>query len=458
MPAAQTGACAALEHLEDLLAAVDSPAGVRSALSRHHEALLAFGRRTAAQPALTVLVQDAAMLVGETLDTDLLGVAEVRDEGRLTMCLTATRDARRRADSRVHESDLDARDSMAAYAFTAARPVVSIDLAAETRFDDLFLRREGVVSAVAVPLHLNGRPFGAMGVFTTRPREFTADEIGFAETIGHLLSASSARVKLEEDLRHERAVHSTVLGMVSAMVLTLDAEGNVVFMNRECEQVTGYALDEARGRSFWNLFAAPEEADLVRGVFRKSVGSGVPSEIAGFLLSKQGGRRRVSWSMKAMASGQVQTVLLTGVDQTEILETKAELEKIREMARRAARIIQEQAQRKASRDATREQKGREEHRSSPRRAYRYRQRIAPMYDGLKPPKRTFFEVECRDISAGGISFLLSRLPDFDTLVVALGAPPAVSHFTARVMRVARIEQEGRICYLIGCRFLGRMNL
>jgi PAS domain S-box-containing protein len=465
MPAADYDVCAVTDAPKSVVTPDDARAGAHNALSRHHEALLAFGRRTTAQPALKVLIQDAAMLVGETLDADLLGVAEVCAEARIALRVATTRNARSGTVSDAHESSLDGFDSMAAYALSSARPVVSTDLAAETRFDDLFLRNLGVVSGVAIPLHLNGRPFGALGVYTLRPREFTADEIGFAETVGHLLSASSARVKLEEDLRRERAVNSTVLEMVNAMVLTLSADGNVVFMNRECERVTGYTLDEARGRSFWSLFVAPEEADLMRGVFRKSVGNSVPSEIAGFLLNKQGGRKRVSWSMKAMANGQVQTVLMTGVDQTQTFEMKAELEKIRDLARRAAKIVQEHAEREAAGRGTPPQgaapqsrpAGREL-RSSPRRDYRYRQKIAPMVDGLRPSKRSFFEVVCKDISAGGISFFMNRLPDFDTLVLALGNEPAVSHFTARVMRVARVEEEGRIRYLVGCRFLGRINL
>ncbi|MCR4412451.1 MAG: PAS domain S-box protein [Thermoguttaceae bacterium] len=466
MPAADHDVCAVTDASKGVATPDDARAGTRNALSRHHEALLAFGRRTTAQPALKVLIQDAAMLVGETLDADLLSVAEVGADSRIALRVATTRNARSETVSEVHESSLDGFDSMAAYALASARPVVSTDLAAETRFDDLFLRNLGVVSGVAIPLHLNGRPFGALGVYTLRPREFTADEIGFAETVGHLLSASSARVKLEEDLRRERAVNSTVLEMVNAMVLTLSADGNVVFMNRECERVTGYTLDEVRGRSFWSLFVAPEEADLMRGVFRKSVGNSVPSEIAGFLLNKQGGRKRVSWSMKAMANGQIQTVLMTGVDQTQTFEMKAELEKVRELARRAAKIVQEHTEREAAgrgaapQGATAQRSGPagRELRSSPRRDYRYRQKIAPMVDGLRPSKRSFFEVVCRDISAGGISFYMNRLPDFDTLVLALGNEPAVSHFTARVMRVARVEEEGRIRYLVGCRFLGRINL
>jgi len=81
-----------------------------------------------------------------------------------------------------------------------------------------------------------------------------------------------------------------------------------------------------------------------------------------------------------------------------------------------------------------------------------------MYEGIKPAKRLFFEVECQDISAGGIAFYMNRLPDFDTVVLALGKPPTESYFTARVMRVARAEEQGRIRYLVGCRFLERINL
>ena len=426
------------------------------------------------------------MLVGETLQVEWVGIAEVSEGNQLVLQVSRAGGSREFDGQHVCRTTLDAVDSMAAFALRSAYLVVSENVVADARFEDLFLRRLGVVAAATIPLHINGRPFGALGVYASRPRKFRAEEIGFAETIGHLLSASSARVKLEEELKLERDFRSAVLGMVRVMVLSLDAEGRVTYMNPECEKATGYKLEEVRGRSFWSLFVAPEEDEWVRRVFRSSVGNGVPSEFAGSLMSKDGSRRQVAWSMKAMANGQIQTLILAGTDRT-ANGAKSPAAAGRGSAPVGPRLAAGQAtQADSSSLAGPAEPGQSlersppgvgtplgppsaspapggppfgrEQRSSPRRPYRYRQRVAPMYEGIKPAKRLFFEVECQDISAGGIAFYMNRLPDFDTVVLALGKPPTESYFTARVMRVARAEEQGRIRYLVGCRFLERINL
>ncbi len=97
-------------------------------------------------------------------------------------------------------------------------------------------------------------------------------------------------------------------------------------------------------------------------------------------------------------------------------------------------------------------------RSSPRRNYRYRQLIAPRYDSLMPAKQDFFEVMCEDISAGGVSFYIDQLPDFESLVVALGTPPELTYFSARITRVIEKTYDGHEAWLVGCRFTGRVHL
>jgi hypothetical protein len=84
--------------------------------------------------------------------------------------------------------------------------------------------------------------------------------------------------------------------------------------------------------------------------------------------------------------------------------------------------------------------------------------IAPIIAGVIPSHKNFFEVACRDISAGGIAFVLDNPPDFQSLVVALGNPPSVSYFSARVVRVADTVHEGKPAYLVGCQFTGRIHL
>ena len=80
-----------------------------------------------------------------------------------------------------------------------------------------------------------------------------------------------------------------------------------------------------------------------------------------------------------------------------------------------------------------------------------------MHNQQVPPPTAFFEVEFCDLSARGFSFFMEQLPKFDTLVAALGRPPAVAQFTARIKRVARMSYNGHTRYLVGCDFIERVQ-
>lgn len=99
-----------------------------------------------------------------------------------------------------------------------------------------------------------------------------------------------------------------------------------------------------------------------------------------------------------------------------------------------------------------------EHRSSQRHEFPYVQRVAPLIGGKVPPAEQFFPVRCKDLSGGGMAILLNGPPDFESLVISLGVAPALSHVTARVVRVEQRKENGRTQYLVGCQFIGRAQL
>lgn len=95
-------------------------------------------------------------------------------------------------------------------------------------------------------------------------------------------------------------------------------------------------------------------------------------------------------------------------------------------------------------------------RQSPRRSYRCFQSIAPCD---RPPTfvpRRFIEVECRDISSGGLSYYSDKPVDYRSLVVALGKPEEPIYVAAEVVRVLETRRDGRTVFLIGCRFTHRV--
>jgi PAS domain S-box-containing protein len=461
--------------------------------ARQQEAVLAFGRRANARPPLVVLMQDAVALVTDVVGADLTGVGKIAQGQTLVLSINRTDGKDLPVKPAVHRCPLASPDSMAAHTLRTASPTRSADLAKETRFADPFLRGLGVRSALCIPLHMNGRPYGTLGVYRTEPKEFDLDDACFAETIAHLLSSSIARIKLEDELQEEREVKNTVLEMADRMVVGLDMDGRVIAMNRASEQVTKFSLDEARRRPFWDLFIGPEDQDLIEGIFRNARASNVPNEFEGDLIAKDGTRRKVTWSLKVMCTGEVQSLILTGVERTGQTETKQEVPMPESLADRTARALEELSEKlkevtvgvgsasqptAAPPRASHDDAAMEppplpvqplgeipgaggfgiDKRKSVRRQYPYRQWIAPIVNGRVPSRREFFEVRCKDISGSGIAFFLNFLPEFEDLVVGLGRLPALNYFTARVMRVARVEEGDRVGYLVGCRFVGKALL
>lgn len=96
-------------------------------------------------------------------------------------------------------------------------------------------------------------------------------------------------------------------------------------------------------------------------------------------------------------------------------------------------------------------------RSSPRRAYPYRQLVAALEVGVSPDQLSFTEVQFLDISAGGVSFRLETRPAFDMVVLALGVRPNVHYIRAKIVNVSPQEEGGRSVYHVGCRFLERLQ-
>ena len=66
-------------------------------------------------------------------------------------------------------------------------------------------------------------------------------------------------------------------------------------------------------------------------------------------------------------------------------------------------------------------------------------------------------VECLDISVGGMSFFLDSPPEFKEFVVELGTSQGIRFLKARVARVHKATLGDRGGYVVGCRFIGRVD-
>ena len=129
-------------------------------------------------------------------------------------------------------------DSPAGYALLHDEPVVSRDLATETRFAiPPVLTEHGVRSAVNVVIPAEeGPPFGVLEVDAPRHRDFDGGDVTFLTTYANLLSAAIARADQQAALRAsvrqadllvQELAHRVrnMLGLVQSLAAQTTAEG-----------------------------------------------------------------------------------------------------------------------------------------------------------------------------------------------------------------------------------------
>ncbi|MBF0465960.1 MAG: EAL domain-containing protein [Nitrospirae bacterium] len=111
-----------------------------------------------------------------------------------------------------------------------------------------------------------------------------------------------------------------ILDIVGALVIVSDVNGSIVRFNRMCETTTNYSFDELQGKCVWESLLRKEDVEPFKVDFAKIVDGQYPLSIENFMLTKNGQQRLITWSNTALLnedSGQVEYVVLTGLDITE---------------------------------------------------------------------------------------------------------------------------------------------
>ncbi|BAU63319.1 two-component sensor histidine kinase [Stanieria sp. NIES-3757] len=145
-----------------------------------------------------------------------------------------------------------------------------------------------------------------------------------------VLSALSNSIEFNKNqtLQQEKAFLQAVLNNVSALVVVLDRQGQIINFNRSCEQLTGYSLAEVKQQKVWNLLLIPDEINAFKAVFNQLLTGQVPNQYENHWITKEGDRRLITWSNTALFDHQskVEYIIATGIDITERKEAEARLE------------------------------------------------------------------------------------------------------------------------------------
>ena len=177
-------------------------------------------------------------------------------------------------------------------------------------------RAEGRLEGEALRVRKDGTLFWADVEIVALRGE--ADELlGF----GEIARDATKRRRVEADLRVRAEDLATILESIGDAVIVTDAEGRVTMQNAAAEVLTGFALDEARGRPLAEVFhvvdehtRAPVEDPVARVLPDGAVG--LPNHA--MLIARDGTRRPIADSIAPIRDGGApRGVVLVFRDQTE---------------------------------------------------------------------------------------------------------------------------------------------
>lgn len=187
------------------------------------------------------LLNQASMMVAQTLEVEYSCILELKREDQLCLCAGVGW-----KNGLVGKATFAANPAtQPGFTLTAGEPVVVEDLRMETRFSGApLLTDHGVVSGVTVAISEQGQAFGVLGAHTTHRRRFTEDEVHFLLAVATVLAMAVARKRAEAEL--EKLAVFAQLNPNPAM--ELDGEGNVTYFNQATAELAGSVnLKDSRG-------------------------------------------------------------------------------------------------------------------------------------------------------------------------------------------------------------------
>jgi PAS domain S-box-containing protein len=151
---------------------------------------------------------------------------------------------------------------------------------------------------------------------------------GRRHSLVHVARRRRAADKLADDREFIRAL----LDSAGSLQLVLDHEGRIVFFNRACEEATGHAFREVRGKRLWELAPEGDESLRLSPWSPRSTRDGSRRASRAGWKTKPGRILRISWAFTLLtrADGSVRHVIATGI------EAAAGEDRLREQARAIA--------------------------------------------------------------------------------------------------------------------------
>ena len=151
----------------------------------------------------------------------------------------------------------------------------------------------------------------------------------------------SGRKQMEEALRSERNFAENLVETAQAIILVLDPDGRIIRFNSYLETLTGYSLEEVRGKDWFSTFLSPGNGAAIRALFRKAIDDIQTRGNVSAIVAKDGRHILVEWFDKTLkdAGGRTIGLLAVGLDVSERRHAEQERYRLAEAVRQASEAV-----------------------------------------------------------------------------------------------------------------------
>jgi len=136
----------------------------------------------------------------------------------------------------------------------------------------------------------------------------------FDGTIEDISSLRTATI----ELKRMSDFNQTILDTVSAIIIVLDKQGNIVMFNKAGEHLTGYTFDEVKGKNHIDVFVSKQIAPQIKKLYETVIESGSITNHENKWITKSGEIIWISWANSVIRNkdGLIEYVVGTGLDIT----------------------------------------------------------------------------------------------------------------------------------------------
>ncbi|MCU1763205.1 ATP-binding protein [Pseudomonas sp. 14P_8.1_Bac3] len=238
-------------------------------LLRQRKVLAEFGELALVSDDLEFILDEACRLVGEALETNLAKFMLLLDDGVTFLVRNGTG----WTPDVVGQVRVEAREGTPEYfSLNSNAPVISADIATETRFHyHAFQKENGVKAFVNVLVYgaTEQRPFGIFEVDSRSPRQFTDSDIDFLRVYSNLIGAVLKRAKTlqamrsTEKLLRESDRHYRIAAELNPQwPWTADNTGELTSIDRRWYEFTGLTSAQTLGRQWTKAAHAEDQQSL----------------------------------------------------------------------------------------------------------------------------------------------------------------------------------------------------